>query len=684
MPGFKKFANAVRKRFNEMAKEPLFEVAMDREEIWATYLSAFPEGSDPIYRKRSTHDCSCCRHFIYNVGNVVAIQNGAIASVWDLNGLDEPYQTVADKMSAWVKGREITDVYLTKMASHGQELSRAYIENAVVQFNHFHVTVPREFVAQDIATRQGDARTTHAVLVRGLNELKPEAISTVLDLMDQNALYRGAEYKRQVTAFFALQSRYLAIADENERKLFAWSKISEGPSITRLRNTAIGTLLQDLSADMELEEAVKKYERVVAPQNYKRPTALITKAAIEGAMKTIRELELETALERRHAHYSDVSVNSVLFVDNAVRSKMKDGTDALASLLMAEAKPAAFDPKGAQEVSAETFFSSILPKAKTIELLVANEHLGNFMSLTAPIHADAQPLFKWGNGFAWSYEGNVTDSIKERVKKAGGRVEGVAMRVSLAWFNYDDLDLHCYEPDGNHVFYGHKHDTRGRQQILDVDMNAGGGMGDRPGHSRQAVENLRWIGTPHDGEYRIVINNYAKMESIDVGFEIEIEGNGLSAITTLRYDKAVGNKNNVEVATITVTGGKISEVKPSKDMIGGSFSREQWGLKTLELARVNSIILSPNYWSEHGIGNKHWFFILEGCKNPLPVRGVYNEFLRQDLEKHRKVFEVLGEKTKCAFADEQMSGLGFSSTLQNKVTILADRRPYIVIFGGAS
>lgn len=52
-----------------------------------------------------------------------------------------------------------------------------------------------------------------------------------------------------------------------------------------------------------------------------------------------------------------------------------------------------------------------------------------------------------------------------------------------------------------------------------------------------------------------------------------------------------------------------------------------------------------------------------------PTRGIYNEFLRNDLDKRRKVFEVLGNRTKCPVSTEQLSGLGFSSTQRNTLTV---------------
>ena len=664
MSDFKPFADAIRKRFSEMSQSQLFEVNSDRDAIWETYLGSFPEGTNPIRRTRTEYDCSCCRSFIRNTGGVVAIQNGKLSSIWDLNALPFPYQAVADAMSAYVKGLSIRDVFLTPFPVHGTAVSREMIGERVHEWHHFSVDIPAALVVRNVAERRGEMRTTHAVLLRGFTELQAGAVATVADLIQNGSIYRGQEFQRQVLEFQAMQERFASLPEQVDRELLAWTMIDS--PVARFRNTVIGTLVQDLSDGVDLERAVRAYEAKVAPANYKRPTALITAAMVKSAMQTIQELGLEQALERRHARLSDVSVNSVLFVGNAVRGQLKGGIE---NLLMQEVKPAKFDPKKAEDIGIEDFMRDVLPKTKQIELYLDNGILGNFVSMTAPVHEGCAQLFKWGNDFAWSYEGNVADSIKEKVKRAGGTVEGVALRVSLAWFNYDDLDIHCTEPNGNHVFYGNK------SNILDNDMNAG------HGNSRQAVENMRWLHAPRDGTYEFFVNNYCKRESVDVGFVIEVESD--AGIETLRYERAVPDKSNQPVAKIFVRQGRIENIEVAPGMIAGSISQEQWGLKTLNLVRVNSVVLSPNHW-EGATGNKHWFFILDGCVNPLPTRGIYNEFLHSRLEKHRKVFEVLGDKTKCLPAAEQLSGVGFSSGRNDKVTVVAMgpnlNKSYTIVF----
>lgn len=88
----------------------------------------------------------------------------------------------------------------------------------------------------------------------------------------------------------------------------------------------MGTLLINLSEDMELEKAVRLYENIMAPSNYKRPTALITKKQIAEAQKKVEELGLVDALPRRHAQVEDISVNDVLFVNRDTAKRMIGGS----------------------------------------------------------------------------------------------------------------------------------------------------------------------------------------------------------------------------------------------------------------------------------------------------------------------------------------------------------------------
>ncbi|MNY06186.1 hypothetical protein D3C86_1389330 [compost metagenome] len=148
------------------------------------------------------------------------------------------------------------------------------------------------------------------------------------------------------------------------------------------------------------------------------------------------------------------------------------------------------------------------------------------------------------------------------------------------------------------------------------------------------------------------------------------------------YPKALGHKEWVTVATVTLKNGAFS-IK--HNLTPACISQEKWGVKTEQFVKVNTLMFSPNHWDEQSIGNKHWFFLLDGCANPEPCRGIYNEFLRGDLDKHRKVFEVLGSKTMCPPATEQLSGLGFSSTRGDSVVVqvqLGDvmRRTYNLSF----
>lgn len=69
MKKFIEFRNRLNENFNRLASENdyLFEVNLDKDELYNLYLNSFPKGTNPIFRERTEHDCSCCRHFIKNL-----------------------------------------------------------------------------------------------------------------------------------------------------------------------------------------------------------------------------------------------------------------------------------------------------------------------------------------------------------------------------------------------------------------------------------------------------------------------------------------------------------------------------------------------------------------------------------------------------------------------------------------
>lgn len=667
IPNFQPFSKTVAASFQQRIKhDRAFVTNISGDDLYAAYLAAFPEGTNPLFVRRSEHDCGCCRSFIRRVGNVVTVTDeGTIRTIWDeaAKTAAHPYNVVAAAMRDKVLSQPINGLFRIslKESSFGNATTNSLEPDTkrVLTWEHFYTgEIARSLRAASPGQVCGDYATTVSVFERGLKELIPSSLEEVLSLIAANGLYRGEEHKSSLVNFQKSQRAYLALA-EKDRSTFAW--VHAADPAARFRNTVIGTLCQDLSDGMELEAAVRSFESKVAPQNYKRTTALVTPAMVKKAMETIQSLDLEPALERRFAVMGDISVNDVLWVDGAARPLMKGG---IGDVLMAHAKSTHVSnglAPNAEDISMDDFMSKVLPKATDLELLFKNEHVGNLMALTAPVDPQPRQLFKWTNDFAWSYGGNVADSIAERVKKAGGRVEGATLRVSLSWFNYDDLDLHVHEPagrgtrglNGEHISYRNKIGWTGG--CLDVDMNAGGGQ------TRQPVENVAWKSTVPDGTYRVVVNNYSQRETTDVGFVVEVECGG--KLHHFTYNKAVRGHQDIAVATLHMKGGVIERIEAGDPGISTTaISQTKWGLTTEQFVKVSTVTLSPNYWGANKVGNRHTFFVLDGCKSDEALRGIYNEFLHSRLEPHRKVFELIGDKTKCAPTDAQLAGVGFSST----------------------
>jgi hypothetical protein len=659
---FSTIKKAVEARYAEIAKHRLYRSEATKDEIWDTYLESFPEGSNPMFRERTEHDCSCCKNFVRNIGSIVAIVDGKIETIWDVE-LDGPYGEVCKALAELVRSKGIQCVLLSTERGYGADYTLEQTSPSVEprRWEHFHGLIPSNHQArgEDIGGRTSHYRSSYDVFHRALQEITLEALTTVKELIAQKSLYRGDEFLNLVDKFARHKNVAMGVT-RDDLILYCWKAVlAETDAVLRIRNSAIGTLLVDLSDGVGIEEAVGKFEAKVAPENYKRPTALITSGMIEKAHAQVKELGFEPSLYRRFAATEDITINNVLFADRESTVKM---TGNPFDDLQAEKpeNPKAYDK--VQEVPIDDFLENMLPLVKKVEVLIENRHTGNLMSLIAPEFLDAPGMFKWHNNFSWAYKGEVADSMKERVKQAGGDVTG-DLRFSIQWndeetYNGSDYDAHCKMPNGSTIYFSRKqHPAVGGK--LDVDIIS-------PQKGKPAVENITFANRSKmpKGDYQMMVHNYSSGGSGDTGFRAEIEFDGM--LFNFDYQRKLKNGEKVQVATVHWDGANfgISPILPT-----AVSSKNVWGVRTQQFAPVEMIMLSPNHWDEKVQGNKHVFFMLKDCLNPDDARGFFNEFLVESLNEHRKVFEVLGSKMRATHTDNQLSGLGFSSTQRNSVVV---------------
>lgn len=666
MDSFEFAALKIRENIDKMDMQRMYVVGVDKDKLWETYLDSFPEGINQLYRKRKYYDCSLCRQFIKNLGNVVQIKDGKVTSIWDVDDLDEEFTVVFKALNDLVINASIVDVYVPIQRKIGTECNYETLDDGtIIKHPHFSYTISNEYSIwrkEDANSRMSEIRSGKEVFQRGLEELTMDALDTVIELSESKTLYKGEEWLSTLRDFKQYKKEYEALASDRDKDLYVWERITGiPPVIARLRNHSIGTLLVNLSEGMELEDAVKKYEAVVAPSNYKRPKALFTKKQVEMARQTVEELGYSDSLGRRFATLDDITANNILFVNRDCADRVEGASSIFDKLSKkADVTPKKFDK--AQTISIDDFIANVLPNVSSVEAYVEYKHCPNFVSLIAPQNKNGKSMLKWNNNFSWAYNGNIADSMKQQVKKMGGNVDGV-LRFSIRWntgeYNPNDFDAHCLTPGGGHVYYSHKRDwTTGIN--LDVDIV-------HPEKGIPAVENIAFpnFKSLTDGQYKLIVHCFSNRGGTD-GFEAEIEFDG----RTYHYEYRHPMRTNeyITVAYVTYKDGKFSiqhVLEPTEGSSGG-----MWGVKLYDFAPVSVIMYSPNYWDDqHGIGNKHYMFMLKDAVNPDTPNGFYNEFLDSRLMKHKRVFEALGNEMKVSSTENQLSGLGFSSTQRNSLTV---------------
>lgn len=112
-------------------------------------------------------------------------------------------------------------------------------------------------------------------------------------------------------------------------------------------------------------------------------------------------------------------------------------------------------------------------------------------------HADLVAQEEVGTGISVRVTEEEDRELMDRLAREGGK-SGV-VQISLAWDDYNDLDMHVFCPSGERIYFNNRKSECGGE--LDVDMNV------RP-KSKTPIENVVWTDQAPDGEYKIGVHFY--------------------------------------------------------------------------------------------------------------------------------------------------------------------------------
>lgn len=690
------FNKKIQQRFSVMCSTgKLFRSSLTGNRVWETYIGSFSSENNPVFRDplSSSKNCNHCKNFIRRYGNIVALDaDYNIMTIFDVE-CDDEYAETARVLLELLRKAPVGDVFFETfdelnnlpyesinkkterfqlgVASNvkrytAEEVAKYGVVKLgeIYTFNHMHLVLDKAFVdfsGASIATIEAGYLDAKNLFQRAMETIPLDTLYLVRDLINQGSLLDGDSHLHKIQGIIQAKAEYDAL-DPAKRDNWCWAR-SYRYQFARFRNELIGVLCTELAEGKELNEACAAWNRRVDPVNYMKAKAPITQRQIDEARRFVEENGYAESFVRRLATIDDIKASEILHINvgtGSIKSvSIFDGVKAASSTRHKRSEFA-----GVEEVSIDAFMEKILPTCSSVEAFLQNSHEGNMVTLTTAVDPGAKPIFKWSNPYSWTFNGNLAgkSQIKEAVKAHGGKIDG-AMRFSIIW-NEDgrdivDLDAHASEPDGQEINFStyrasHRNGRSPASGQLDVDMI---------NPSKLGVENIVWTDRKRlrDGVYDMWVNNFNSRQNKGFKAEVEVDGE------TYVYSYNQQAMKRVRVATVSVKSGVFSVQHHIPE--SAISSKDIYGLHTNEFHRVNLVCLSPNHWGDNRAGNKHYFFMLEGCRVPTSIRSFHNENLLPDLLQHRKVLEVLGATRMIEPADSQLSGLGFNATVRDELVV---------------
>ncbi len=290
----------------------------------------------------------------------------------------------------------VTDIFVSEEPILGTPRSRVKASGHV--WNHLHVenhTVWKsktQTAFQQIAEKHEDVKNMH----RAMEEFNLRMLKFAMSILNSDKLFRAEKVIGPATWFHDLLEARNNSPKYKENLL--WRAVAlAGAGFAHPRKTMIGTLLEDIQAQMSFEDIARRFAVKMDPSKYQHPTALPTEGNVKAGEKLIKQLGAENSLKRRHANMGDLKF---VWTPPVAKKSTKAAGEGVFGSVKTKNKDEYVPPslnlnaRGATSITWAKFARDVLPQAVKLEAHMPREP-GPFFALTAAVDPSAPPILQW-------------------------------------------------------------------------------------------------------------------------------------------------------------------------------------------------------------------------------------------------------------------------------------------------
>jgi hypothetical protein len=378
------FLSGAQERFGSSVAASPHLFTTDAAGLWEAYLSAAPEGT------RQSRTCNACKSFIEKFGGLVSIAaDGSTASaVWPK---DAPplYADAARALTKLVERADVTGVFRAKESIWGHPVTGPW--------THLSLSAPPSIRWIGVVTTAGQEMAAkaeeHKMLARSLAEFDVETVRKTVALLTGDSLYRSEKCVGVARWLLDLHESLAATKSKRARTNILWLAVAKAPAgYCHVRSGMIGTLLEDVVAELPFEIIKRKFTEKMDPLQYMRPQAPPSAGNIAQAEKIVAALQAQGSLERRFAKLADVQA---LWLPRVPVTR-DPAPGIFGHLAKLEVPKVTTSDAPATTMTWVKFLANVLPTAEAIDFLVPHDRQAYTAMVTAK-NADAPNLLQWDN-----------------------------------------------------------------------------------------------------------------------------------------------------------------------------------------------------------------------------------------------------------------------------------------------